>query len=268
MKALLYVNKEKNLDGKILEKLKSSCEKYSVSYEIMEDVGGVSSRADVLIVVGGDGTILALSEFAGENKIPIVGINAGRLGFLTEFELSELDQSIEMLVFGKLKSDERINLEVVKDGKSWFALNDLVLQRIYRESVSRMILKVDVRLDDVLVDEILGDGIIISSPTGSTAYSLSAGGSILAPGIDAFSMTPLSAHSLHHRPVIFSANTTCKVNILGEVDAGMFLDGKLITTLKGGESVIVKKADFTTTFLRKEDSNFYARLIKKLKSDK
>lgn len=272
MKVLLYVNQEKNQNGALDASFVSVCKKYGVDYEILTDDAlldiNYSVNADAIVCFGGDGTILSLAHFAGKNNIAIIGINAGKVGFLTEFEINEIDNAIYSLVYDLLKKDERLSVEVEMGEKKYYGLNDVVIQRIYREGISRMILNVKVDIDDNLVDEIAGDGIIVSTPTGSTAYSLSAGGSILAPGIDAFSMTPLSAHSLHNRPVIFSANSVLEAEIVGEVSAGVFIDGKLIGTVNNGDNIIIKKSDFKTTFLRKNNSNFYNRLIEKLKRNK
>lgn len=269
MKVLLYVNQEKNFDGALNETLILACEKYGIEYEFLNSANEEEMiSADAIVCFGGDGTILSISHFAGDKNIPIIGINAGKLGFLTEFEKNEVDKALFEFVNGNLKKDERISLEIDFNGKKFYALNDVVIQRIYKETLSRMILNVKVKIDGNLVDQIAGDGIVISTPTGSTAYSLSAGGSILAPGIEAFSMTPLAAHSLHNRPVIFSANSICEAEIAGEVSAGVFLDGKFIGEVLDGEKIIVKKSNYKTTFLRKSDSNFYNRLVEKLKRNK
>ena len=269
MKVLLYVNQEKIIDGSLNQAIISACEKIGVDYQIVEKTDlSKNIYADAFVCVGGDGTILSTAQFAGENNIPILGINAGKVGFLTEFEGDEIEKALTELVSGNLKVDERINMEVTFKGEKYHALNDVVIQRIYRENVSRMILNVKVDIDGNFVDQIAGDGIIVSTPTGSTAYSLSAGGAILAPGIQAFSMTPLSAHSLHNRPVIFSADSVCEAEIVGEVSACVFLDGKLIGVLDEGEKISIKKAKYNTVFLRKNDSNFYNRLIEKLKRNK
>ena len=269
MKVLLYVNQEKNIDGTLNQALISACEKANVGYEFLTDLSlNKKVDADAIICFGGDGTILSISNFAGSNHIPIIGINAGKLGFLTEFEKNEVESAIYEFANGGLKTDERVSLEVCFNGKTFYGLNDVVFQRIYKNTLSRMILNIKVEIDGNLVDKIAGDGIIISTPTGSTAYSLSAGGSILAPGIEAFSMTPLSAHSLHNRPVIFSATSVCEAEIVGEVSAGVFLDGKLIGEVSEGDKITVKKAPYKTVFLRKSDSNFYNRLMEKLKRNK
>ena len=118
-------------------------------------------------------------------------------------------------------------------------------------------------LDNIFVDEITGDGVIVSTPTGSTAYSLSAGGAILSPGINAFIITPLSAHSLHHRPIVFSAESVCQID-LKSPNAAVFIDGKKAIVLSESDKVNIKKSNKTITFLRKEQSNFYRRLDDKL----
>ena len=120
-------------------------------------------------------------------------------------------------------------------------------------------------LDETEIDCITGDGVIVNTPTGSTAYSLSVGGSILAPGINAFAVTPIASHSFSQRPVIFSSKNTCTLIYKKGTSAGVFVDGKFIRSLDVNDKILIKEADFPTIFLRKKDSNFFKRLTDKLK---
>ena len=121
------------------------------------------------------------------------------------------------------------------------------------------------RIDGKKVDEIVGDGVIISTPTGSTAYSLSAGGSILTPDIAAFILTPICAHSLHNRPIVFSDSSELCVKLSeSEVSLELFCDGKSVLTMAGGEEALLRKADFCVEFLKRGDSNFFDKLLYKL----
>ena len=269
----IYTNKSKDVGGIWSKKLHSLLERKGVKYVDIFD-GNFSAinpvkdmppeKPDIIIVLGGDGTILGLTTYASENRIPIIGINAGKLGFLTESETFEMETAVELIKNGKLKADERILLQIEIGGNRYFALNDCVLQRIYsEENAGSQVIGLSVSLDETLVDKISGDGLIVSTPTGSTAYSLSAGGPILAPGNESFCITPISAHSLHHRPIIYGTQSSCVVTVDNGL-TGVYCDGKFVCKLTAGDSVKISRAAQTVTFLRKKDSNFYKRLLLKL----
>ncbi len=264
MKVLIYVNKEKDLDGVWLNKTIAMLKENNIEYlEITESDFSKKFTADALFVLGGDGTILQLSEFSHLNNIPIVGINAGKLGFLTEFERFETLEAIELLLQSKLKEDPRLNINVLVNGKNFTALNDVVVQRTFENSKGTVI-SVSVEIDGNKVDKVVGDGVIVCTPTGSTAYSLSAGGVILAPGISAFAFTPIAAHSLTQRPIIFSCDHMCKITLSAGERAGIVIDGKLVSILSCGDSIEITKSPKTTVFLRREKSNFFNTLTGKM----
>lgn len=264
MKILIYVNKEKDSDGAWLNKTVKMLGENNIEYvEIARDDFSKSFSADALFVLGGDGTILDLSEFSHNNNVPIIGINAGKLGFLTEFERFETLEAIKLLLSSELKEDPRLNINVLVNGKNYTALNDVVVQRTYDNSRGSVI-SVSVEIDGNKVDKVVGDGVIVCTPTGSTAYSLSAGGVILAPGISAFAFTPIAAHSLTQRPIIFSSDHKCKITLLSGEKASIIVDGKLISTLNCGEYIEITKSNKTTVFLRREQSNFFNTLTGKM----
>ena len=266
MKVLIYVNKEKDLNNKSLNALKKELDFYEIEYDVVFNESEISSTLyDALYVIGGDGTILRRTEYANKNGIPIIGINAGKLGFLSEFEQTEIVSAVKLFAENKLKNDQRNTMQVYFDGENYLALNDVVVQRIYNEcETSGMIIGVSVDIDGVSVDKITGDGVIVATPTGSTAYSLSAGGAILAPGINALVMTPIAAHSFNQRSLVFSADSTCTLELKNGSSAGLFVDGKFIKKLNTNEKVCIKKAEKPTVFLRKENTNFYDILTHKI----
>ena len=260
MKVLVYVNKSKSESESFLKSFSAILNEEKVDYKVIDACDFKSAiSADAVFVFGGDGTILALTEFCNKNRIPIIGINAGKVGFLTEFEKNDAKTAVRLLKKGELKADPRATIIVSCGGNEYYGLNDAVIQRTYSDDSDGLIITVSVSFGDIFVDKISGDGVIISTPTGSTAYSLSAGGAILSPGINACIMTPLSAHSLHNRPIVFSADTTCMLTLNSE-KAGLFVDGKKVAALNSGDTVSIKKATEKTVFLRKKDSNFYLRL--------
>ena len=265
MKVLVYVNKLKDKNNKILENLLDCLKSYNVEYLIVDDnLRVINENYTALFVIGGDGTILRRTDFAISNNLPIIGINAGKLGFLTEFEPNEIENAVSLLINNQLKRDVRSTLSLNVNGKNYIALNDVVIQRIYDEE-SAMTISLDVFIDGDKSDTITGDGVIVATPTGSTAYSLSAGGAILAPGINAFSITPLAAHSYSQRAVVYSSSSICEIKMLSG-NAGLFVDGKLVSNINKVNQISISKHDKNVVFLRKKDTSFFKRLTFKIKN--
>lgn len=266
MKVLIYVNKAKDVSGQKLCSIAKVLESESISYKVIDDSNLLDvENADALFVLGGDGTILNVCQFASNNQIPVIGINAGKLGFLTEFEQQDLSLAVNLLKNGQLEKDERIVLECHYDGKVFTALNDVVLQRIEVEERGNNVTGLSVELDGIDVEKIIGDGLVLSTPTGSTAYALSAGGAILAPGTQIFSIVPIAAHSFNQRAIVYSGSSICKVNLVSDCATGIFVDGIFAIKMVKGKELLAKKCDNSIVFLRKKGFNFYERLSKKLK---
>lgn len=265
MKVLIYVNKSKDPTGTWLNNFKKTLKNEGIqSLVISDDMLEKKFTADALFVLGGDGTILNLTKFSAINSIPIIGINAGKLGFLTEFERYDMDDAVGFLKKGKFVKDKRTIILCEINNKEYFALNDIVAQRIKIEERGNNVTAFDVEIDGVPVEKIVGDGVIVSTPTGSTAYSLSAGGAILSPGINVFSITPLAAHSLNQRSIVYSAKSLCKINVTGRCATGLFVDGIFAEELFSHQEIVIKKFEFPVIFLRKKGFNFYRRLSYKL----
>ena len=222
-------------------------------------------RVDALIVLGGDGTILKAAIEAGRRGIVLLGINAGNLGFLTEFEGEEVKEAVDLLCSGKFTKEERSVLAISVNGKQFYALNDAAFHRHYDESADNNVVAVSVEIDGKRVDKIVGDGVIVSTPTGSTAYSLSAGGSILTPDIAAFILTPVCAHSLHNRPVVYADNSVLRIALANDGSAlSLYCDGKFAGVISAEAEVVLRKADFSVWFIKRPDSNFFDKLLFKL----
>lgn len=264
MKVGIYTNQLKDLDHTWRNKLYSELTNNGIDYvEIFAD--STNYDIDLLIVLGGDGTILKLVDYIVVANVPVIGINAGKVGFLAEFETFEIEEAVQLIKNNELCIDERVVLKTKMDGNVHYALNELVVQRIFDANTSDKMLRLDVSIGPSYVDRIDGDGVIISTPTGSTAYSLSAGGSILSPGINAFIMTPICAHSLHNRPLVFSADTDCSIMVKSNSNSGLFIDGVLIKMLDIDDTITILKSNKKIKFLRKRNSNFYSKLLTKLK---
>ena len=270
MKALIYVNKEKDPNQISLNALIDVLNNEDVAFKVIDDndLSGSSGGADVLFVLGGDGTILCLTEFAYRNDISIIGFNVGKLGFLTEFELCDMKNAVIAVKNGQLVEDKRLAISAEFNGTTYYALNDIVIQRVYIEQISNRIISVGIEIDNNKVDQYVGEGVLVTTPTGSTAYSFSAGGAILAPGTQAFSLTPIASHSFNNRPVVFSANCQCKMTLKNDSKAGVFIDGRFVGLIEKDGCVTISKAQKSIVFLRKENYDFYKVLFKKLKDSR
>ncbi len=265
MKVLVYYNKEKDAGGVCKTKLIEGLEKHGVDYSILEDdMLSTPITADALFAIGGDGTILFLAEFANKNSIPIIGINAGNLGFLCEFEKSEVETAILGLKNGTLIKDYRTMLSVAYNNDVFYALNEVYVQRTYDKSVGNTVAEIQIEIDNSFVSKYSGDGTIISSPTGSTAYSFSLGAPISSPYANVFTMTPIAAHAFNQRPIVYSDDSVCCIRVSGKAQVGVFVDGRLVEDLKQNDCITISKVDKKLLFLRKKEYNFFKKLRYKL----
>lgn len=224
------------------------------------------SDEDVLVVLGGDGTLLHAATEAARKGTPIVGVNYGRLGFLTEFEKGEEDEAIALLhtfANGTCSVCERTLLEIEFDEKTYYALNELSLQRDYSDPDSQ-IMQTRAKVGNGKEISFLGDGAIVSAPTGSTAYSLSAGGAILDPDAPVFMLTPICSFSLNARSVVFPDTKTVCLEV-SRSKAAVLVDGKSVGNIGEDQIITIKKAPFTAKFLLRGQSCFYDKINKKLK---
>jgi len=223
-------------------------------------------KSDFIVTVGGDGTILDIIAEAAAAGIPILGINSGKVGFLAELERGELSEYLGRLLAKDYQTDKRsmLELEITRDGEIFrhIALNEFVFNR----ATSAKMVNLDVCADTELLDTYNADGFIISTPTGSTAYCLSAGGPVLEPDINGFALVPINAHSLHSRPLVVRDGISVGIKILDDRASTLAVaDGKIIRDdLGAGDRIFVKKASVSALFVRLKQQNFYARLKNKL----
>lgn len=222
-------------------------------------------RCQLLIVLGGDGTILSSLDQAIPHDIPILGVNLGRLGFLTELETANLNEAIiDRVLSGDYTIDARMIMCVVGyDDQKMFALNDIV---ITRSAPSVRILSLEYEVNGILVDRISGDGLIVATATGSTAYSLSAGGPVVLPGLDCFILTPVCPHTLNARPVVVSSNDQVTIRIRDDRGgAQAVLDGrKSILLTRENPEITIRKSERQVRFVRLQEKNFFGLLRGKL----
>jgi NAD+ kinase len=223
------------------------------------------SAVDALLTLGGDGTLLRGARFLGGREIPILGINLGRLGFLSACSPDELEVGLRRLVSGDYRGEQRMMLEgrpgLSDDPRRWYALNDIVL---HKSGKARVIwLKVEV--DGEEVASYAADGIVMSTPTGSTAYNLSVGGPVVVPGHNSIIIAPISAHALSIRPVVVGPDATVVVHADDDgTDRLVTVDGQIGATLGTSETLMVRRASRSVILVRFPEMTFFTRMRRKL----
>lgn len=225
------------------------------------------AQVELLVVLGGDGTLLSVARLVGDLGVPILGVNLGGLGFLTATTLEELFPALEALFAGRMQVEERTMLvaQVVRQGErsaAYAALNDAV---ITKSAMSRII-DLAVAVDGQAATDYRADGLIISTPTGSTAYGLSAGGPIVYPTMDAVVLIPICSHTLTNRPIVLPADLRIEVTLLTENQEVMLtLDGQVGHALKARDTVEICRATSRIRLVRFPQKHFFSVLRTKLK---
>lgn len=257
MEELAQLGAEIFMDESVRDELKAE-------HAIWMDERKALSECDVIVTIGGDGTILHAARKAMEAGKPIMGINRGRMGFLATAESGE-HEKLERLVSGDWKVDERTTLAVRTSGRSFFEvfpLNDVVLSK---KGVGQT---VDVRIycDGTLVNEYRGDGVVVATPTGSTAYSLSAGGPVLDARISGLVVTPICAHSMHSPPMVFSAQRKLLIRVVSSQEGAVLCcDGTEGPTVYSDETVEVTLGQRTISLVSFDEAEQFRAIDKKLK---
>ncbi len=270
MNVLIYDNKEKDFDKSCLSMLTNELDNVNIDYSILKDENmDKPISADALFAIGGDGTILFLSEFCNKNSIPLIGINAGRLGFLCEFEKNNIKEAVTLLKNGEFNVDKCLMMKIMYKGNAYYALNDVFVQRTYNQStynqsVGNMAADLKIEINGKSVLKMKGDGAIVSTPTGSTAYSLSLGGPILYPDSPTFVMSTIAAHSFNQRPIVYLATSVCRINVVGKAKVGVFVDGEMIGQMQENDYIDIVKAEKPLIFLRRKEYEFVDKLSSKL----
>ena len=220
------------------------------------------STSDLILSIGGDGTILHIAQDAVRYDLPVLGINAGRVGFLTSLEQEEIS-SLHRLTTGEYQTEERMMIETKVGNDHIFAINDIVLTR----GANARIVDIEVLCEDKSLYTLRGDGVILSTPTGSTAYAMSAGGPVVDPAIQCFSLTPICPYSLFNRPILFSPERTVTLRAKQINNDGQLMlsaDGAEGIPIAAGQSVTVVRSDKVLKLIRFSEKGFYQVLNKKL----
>lgn len=226
----------------------------------LEDIG---SKADLAIVMGGDGTMLSVARNLMDAGIPLVGINRGRFGFLTDLRAEDMLDAIDAILAGAYRTEARMMMtaSVLRAGKTVYdglAFNDVVIKSGLR------LIELEVEINGKFMHKQRSDGLILSTPTGTTAYALSAGGPILHPDLDAFALVPINPHTLSNRPIVLSSNSQIEVTLVQVNDAQISYDGQFQLALELGDRVIIKRSDQDITLLHPSDYCYFEMLRNKL----
>ena len=201
---------------------------------------------DLIVGIGGDGTLMRAAHIAHEIEVPVIGVNLGTVGYLTEVEPSAVEAMLERLAAGELKTHARMTVAAeMPDGSVLHGINDVVMEKVH----SQRLVQISVEVNDEFFTTFRSDGLIIATPLGSTAYSLSAGGPIVDPALDVLIMTPVAPHSLMNRPHIFTPATRLRFTVATERQVRVNLDGHVGGVLEEGESVVVRAGQRSVDFL-------------------
>ncbi len=267
----IITNKKKDPDGKITKKCQGILEsKYNVILSDGTDEKETERAFEnsfAAVIIGGDGTILSSVHVAAKNKIPLLGINMGHMGFLADVEISELEEALFSLMEGNFTIEERFMLSATllkKDGRKEKinALNDLVISRA---SYTRMV-ALDVWIDDHFAASYMGDGVVVATPTGSTAYSLSAGGPVVDTSLSVSIITPVCPHTMGAKPMIVPGEAKISIRFKNTFDDVSMLtsDGQIAFETSDGDVIYIEGSPLKARLIKVSDRNFYEILHKKL----
>ncbi|HRG01985.1 MAG TPA: NAD kinase [Bacteroidia bacterium] len=235
----------------------------SFSLDTFSNSEELIAKADYVISLGGDGTMLETLEYVRKSGIPVLGVNTGRLGFLATVFKEDFEKAIQLLINEKFTLDKRELIELDKTtcfNEVNYALNEFT---IHKKESSAMI-NIDTYVDGIFLNSYFADGLIVSTPTGSTAYSLSCGGPIMVPDSDNFIITPIAPHNLNVRPIVISNNKTLSFKVSGRSDSfNVSLDSRS-KTISNLSELIIKKADFKFHMINLEGQHFFETLRNKL----
>lgn len=223
----------------------------------------IGSKADLVIVMGGDGTMLSVGRALRETGVPLIGINRGRLGFLTDLQTDQMLDEIDEILQGHFQLESRMLLHsvVTRAGSQILpvvALNDIVIKSAFR------LIELEVHVDGQFVSRQRSDGLILTTPTGTTAYGLSAGGPIMHPDLEAISIVPISPHTLSYRPITVPADSVIEVIVVSAADAQMSYDGQGQFPLAAGDHVRIERAEQSIRLVHPQDYCYFDMLRNKL----
>lgn len=223
----------------------------------------IGKNVDLAIVMGGDGTMLSVARSIVDHNIPIVGINRGRFGFLTDLRAEDMLQSVDRILSNRYQIESRMLLSarVIRGGKTMYkglAFNDVVIKGGLR------LIEMTVEINGNFVHKLRADGLILSTPTGTTAYSLSAGGPILHPSLEAIAMVPVSPHTLSNRPIAVNSSSLIQITLIESDDGQVSFDGQFQMLLESGDSILIQRAEKQVKLLHPSEYCYFDMLRDKL----
>jgi NAD+ kinase len=241
-------------------------ENINVSLNDFKTFSSLDTSFDLLISIGGDGTILRAITFVRDLSIPIIGINTGRLGFLATIKKNDIEKAIDNIINGNYRISERSLLTITTEPENKdlldfnVALNEIAVSR---KNTTSMI-TVETSLNNEYLTSYWADGLIVSTPTGSTGYSLSCGGPVITPETNSFALTPIAPHNLNARPLVIQDSTEIKLRVSGREDSYLVSLDSRIATLDNNSTIIIKKADFKIKMIELTGESFLQTLREKL----
>jgi NAD+ kinase len=226
----------------------------------------LAANVDLVLVLGGDGTMIATSRMIGDTEVPVLGINYGGLGYLAEFRIEELYDALESILSGNYRLDKRVMLSVELAGAENATRNRVLNDVVINKSALARIIEIEAYLNEQFVNSFRADGLIVSTPTGSTAYNLSAGGPVIFPSMNAVVITPICPFTLSNRPIVVPDDAIIELRLkTDKEDVALTLDGQVGFPLKLDDRVIIRKSKTTFNLVQPMNRNYFDVLRDKLR---
>lgn len=227
----------------------------------------LAEQVDLMLVLGGDGTMIATSRMIGDVQVPVIGVNYGGLGYLAEFPLEELFPALESILAGQYQVQQRLMLTVeLWRGEELVTRNRVLNDVVVNKSALARIIEIEAYLNEQFVNLFRADGLIVATPTGSTAYNLSAGGPIIYPSMNAVVITPICPFTLSNRPIVVPDDSMIEVRLVTEKEeVALTLDGQVGVPLKAGDRAVIRKSKTAFNLVQPPNRNYFEVLRNKLK---
>jgi NAD+ kinase len=227
----------------------------------------MADRVDLMLVLGGDGTMIATGRMLGANRVPVIGVNYGGLGYLAEFPIEELFPALEAILAGEYNIQQRLMLSVeLWRGDEIVTRNRVLNDAVVNKSALARIIEIEAYLNDQFVSSFRADGLIVATPTGSTAYNLSAGGPIIFPSMNAMVITPICPFTLSNRPIVVPDDSVIEVRLITKnEEVALTLDGQVGCNLQSGDRILIRKSSTAFNLVQPPNRNYFEVLRDKLK---
>ena len=229
--------------------------------------GEMPARVDLMLVLGGDGTMIATGRMLGDNQIPVIGVNYGGLGYLAEFPIEEMFPALEAILAGRYKVQQRLMLRVeLWRGEELVSQNRVLNDVVINKSALARIIEIEAYLNQQFVNLFRADGLIVATPTGSTAYNLSAGGPIIFPSMNAMVITPICPFTLSNRPIVVPDDSVIEVRLITEnEEVALTLDGQVGFSVQAGDRIAIRKSHTAFNLVQPPNRNYFEVLRNKLR---